>query len=307
MRAFAVACGFPSVRCGSPCSVALAPLVVACAPAFVRHSGAAGPLRLRLLPSPRRARRARRRFAGPVRRFRPRAFSALAGPAPRPLRPRLRRSALACALARSAGARCRRAAAPCPRCAAGLPCGRPCCARARVCGCRRSPLPLGAARLRGFGGGCLRPGAVGGAVRRLFPALAPGLAARALPVACCRSVAAAVLRRGVLPCAPPVPAAPAGGSGEAGCLRLGAAAPAASQLPRGLARCCFPVLSVRVGGIGLQVARQRLARPASSRKGDTERRAALAGCPRPCCSPCVHLENQIPPNHERRFHHENHR
>lgn len=180
---------------------------------------------LRLLPSPAPARRARRRFAGPVRRFRPRAFSALAGPAPRPLRPRLCRSARA--------ARCALAGRSLPPGRCGFPslrCGSP----------LRSPLlrswapvrlPSVAASsrgrpLRGFGGGCLRPGAVGGPPGRLF---------RPRPRAFCPRVLRPLRRvlgvvRGVLPCAPP-PRRPRWGLRGAGCLRLGAAAPAASQLP----------------------------------------------------------------------------
>lgn len=100
--------------------------------------------------------------------------------------------------------------------------------RARLGAARRLAASSRGRPLRGFGGGCLRPGAVGGAVRRLFSALAPGLLCSRAPAP------AALLRCGALPLRPPAPPPPAGWLRGARCLRLGGFGPRCFAAPPGL-------------------------------------------------------------------------
>ena len=174
------------------------------------------------------ARRARRRYAGPVRRFRPRAPPS-PGP-PRTRAPRLPRSA-SCALPRSVGTRCRRLPAGPPSRRCGLPVRSPllCLGLALVQrvgppgpparplgGLRPSPRPL-CGRPSGFGGGGSGPGGLCGPTGRFFGPRPRGLGLRARACAGLlgASVASAVVVVGLSPAAPR-PAAPAGGSREHG-------------------------------------------------------------------------------------------
>ena len=129
----------------------------------------------------------------------------------------------------SVAARCRPCAAASPLCAAGALIGCPCFPRGLAA---QAPPFLSAPGLF-FVLGCCAPCA--------FP-----------PVG------------GVLPCAPPVPAAPAGGSGEAPSPAGGLRPPCrfAARLPRGLGRCPavrFPIVAAAGKGLAGQLAALALA------------------------------------------------
>ena len=179
---------------------------------------------LRLLPSPASARAPRPRFAAPVRLMAPSSLSLLAGagPLPFPPAPSLGPCAPLCG---SVAARCLPCALASPRCAAGSLCGRPGCARGRLCASGwLAGSPLGRP-LCGFGPGASSPGGCG----RFAPAFLSR--PRALFVLGCFAPCALPPVGGVLPCAPPVPAAPAGGSGDAQGPTGGPAGPRAALRP----------------------------------------------------------------------------
>lgn len=201
-------------------------------PAFSATSRAAGPLRFACCPRPLRACAPAAGFAGPgpapsARRFAPPGPGPGASP-PSSVRP-------PSALFFPGLPACSRRPAACfgIRSAVGSLFGRPCCASpcCAAAGFAGSPPPR---PLRGFGPGWLRPRGPWGPSLRFGPlfrprppgpfllGLRPALWVRVLQ--CCGDCWA-------LPCAPPVPAAPAGGSGEPGA-RLGGLRPP-------LRGCCF--------------------------------------------------------------------
>ena len=229
-----------------------------------------------LLPSPASGGRARPRCRGRRPSSSPsRCALAAAGPLPFPPPCALGPCAPLCG---SVAARCRPCAVSSPLCAAGflrsplLPSGSP----LRFGSARRVPPwspPFGAS-----GPGPPRPGAR----RRCRRAggFAPGrffCSGAAPPALCLRWV-------GFSPCAPPPRRPPPGGSGERVACGLGAAAPAASQLPRGqpfVASCLSGAPSAVVFGFRHP---RHYSAALSARKGQDKRRAALAGglLPRSC-------------------------
>lgn len=190
-------------------------------PPFLRTPRAAGPGPLPL-PSPAPARRARRRFAGPVRRLRPR-FARRARPRGSP--PALplglvRRCAAPAALA-AAAAR----ALPSLRC--GLPVRSPLLRFGRGPWASRRPAGSPPPRpLRGFGAAGSRPGGLRGPSGRLSWAFGPrGFGCAPAPArACCGLWRAAAVALGFSPAAPPPRPPPLGAPGVPGA-RLGGLRP----------------------------------------------------------------------------------